>query len=63
MTTFEMTNYDGNKLDRVLSIIETCYLIGLSEESVNFYIKQHNLFNLYRLDKFMYFILFNKTHA
>ncbi len=56
----DSNNYRGNKRDRILSVLETCYLIGLNEQSVKLYIEEHNLYNLYRLDKFMYFILFNR---
>ncbi len=56
----DSSNYRGNKRDRILSVLETCYLIGLNEESIKHYIEEHNLYNLYRLDKFMYFILFNR---
>jgi hypothetical protein len=55
------TNYKGNKLDRVLSVLETCYLIGLSEDSAEKYINEYNLHNLYRLKKYISYIFLHRT--
>lgn len=57
----DATNYKANKLDRVLSVLETAYLVGLDEELANKYIKEYNLYNLTRASKFIYFIFSNKT--
>lgn len=56
----DKSNYKGNKLDRVLSILEIVYLFGLSEELINKYIEEYNLQNLYRLQKYFTYILLNR---
>lgn len=57
----DSNNYIGNRRNRVLNVLKTSYLVGLSEEAVIKYIEEHNFHELYRVDKFMHFILTNRT--
>lgn len=55
------TNFRGNKLNRVIKVLQTAYLIGLSYEAAINYIEKYNLYNLYRCDKFIYYILSKRS--
>ncbi|MBM3468770.1 MAG: hypothetical protein FJX71_05005 [Alphaproteobacteria bacterium] len=57
----DSSNYSGNKRDRVLNMLETCYLVGLNEDEVHKYIQANNLYHLLRFDKLVYFIFFSRN--
>lgn len=57
----DSTQYKGNKLDRVLSVLETCYLVGLDKDQIEKLTRTYNLGHLWRLDKFMYYIFSNRA--
>jgi hypothetical protein len=49
--------YKGNKLDRILNILEVGYLIGLNEEEINSYIAENQRYNLLRFPKFIGYLI------
>lgn len=55
----DSTNYSGNKLDRVLNMLELCYLVGSSKEAIKDYIERYDRWDLRRLKKFMKALGFN----
>jgi hypothetical protein len=57
----DSSNYTGNRRDRILNVLESGYLFDLNEKFVVNYIEKHNFYKLYRLEKFLYFVLTNKT--
>jgi len=53
--------YKGNKLKRILSMCETGYLVGLDEATLDNYIKEYDLSHLWRLTRFPFYVLLNRT--
>lgn len=49
--------YKGNKLNRILNILEVGYLVGLNEEQINSYIEENQRYNLLRFPKFLHFLI------
>jgi hypothetical protein len=58
---YDSSNYRGNRLDRVMTLMEMCYLVGLDEEKVNEQIEKYNLYHLLRMEKFLYYVFSNRS--
>lgn len=60
---WDSTNFAGNKLDRILNVLEIGYLAGLNEDQVNDYIREYESYNLLRLGKFFYYLALNPVKS
>lgn len=58
----DSSNYEGNKLDRILNMLEVGYLIGLNEEKIHSYIKENNRYNILRFPKFVTYLFMNSDN-
>jgi hypothetical protein len=56
---WDSANFAGNKLNRILNVLEIGYLVGLNEEQVNAYIESNERYNLLRLAKFIRYLALN----
>ena len=56
---WDNSNYAGNKLNRILNILEVGYLVGLSEGQINAYITENERYNLLRFPKFLCYLALN----
>jgi hypothetical protein len=60
---WDSTNFAGNKLDRILNVLEIGYLAGLSEDQINAYIIEYESYNLLRLGKIFYYLALNPVKS
>ena len=59
---WDSSNYAGNKLDRILNMLEVGYLVGLSGEQIHTYITENERYNLLRFPKFLCYLALNPAN-